>query len=40
MLFRSLFWKDGKLATLRLYAPYGADNVDQWRLMSRSFRWR
>ncbi len=35
-----LFWKDGKLATLTLYAPYGADNVDQWRLMSRSFRWR
>ncbi|HYL91382.1 MAG TPA: hypothetical protein VEU32_21715 [Burkholderiales bacterium] len=35
-----LFWKDGKLATLTLYAPYGADNADQWRLMARSFRWR
>ena len=36
---RFLFWKDGKLATLTLSAPLGADNVDQWRLMSRSFRW-
>ena len=35
-----LFWKDGRLATLTLYAPYGADNADQWRLMARSFRWR
>jgi hypothetical protein len=35
-----LLWKNGRLATLTLYAPYGSDNVDQWRLMSRSFRWR
>lgn len=34
-----LFFKDGKLATLRLYAPLGADNVDQWSRISRSFRW-
>jgi len=37
---RYLLWKVGRLATLTLYAPFGADNVDQWRLMSRSFRWR
>ena len=36
---RYLFWRSGKLATLTLSAPQGADNVDQWRLMSRSFRW-
>jgi hypothetical protein len=36
---RYLYFKDGKLATLELYAPKGADNVDQWQLMSRSFRW-
>lgn len=35
-----LFWKGGKLATLTLSAPLGADNVDQWRLMSRSFQWK
>lgn len=34
-----LFYKNGKLATLRLYAPQGADNVDQWQRMSNSFRW-
>lgn len=37
---RYLFFKDGKLVTLELYAPKGADNVDQWQLMSRSFRWK
>jgi hypothetical protein len=35
-----LFYKQGKLATLRLWAPVGADNVDQWKLMSESFRWK
>lgn len=35
-----LFYKNGKLATLRLWAPLGADNVDQWKLMSDSFRWK
>ena len=37
---RYLFFKDGKLATLDLTAPLGADNVDQWQLMANSFRWR
>ena len=36
---RYLFFKAGKLAALDLYAPAGADNVDQWQLMSRSFTW-
>jgi len=36
---RYLYFKDGRLVTLELYAPKGADNVDQWQLMSRSFRW-
>lgn len=34
-----LFFNNGKLATLRLWAPQGADNVDQWQRISRSFRW-
>lgn len=34
-----LFFKNGFLATLRLWAPQGADNVDQWQRISRSFRW-
>lgn len=34
-----LFFKNGKLATLTLWAPVGADNVDQWARMSRSFKW-
>ncbi len=37
---RFLYFKDGKLVTLELYAPKGADNVDQWQLMSSSFRWK
>ena len=37
---RYLFFKDGRLAALDLYAPLGADNVDQWQLMSQSFAWR
>ncbi|MFJ6328660.1 MULTISPECIES: hypothetical protein [unclassified Rhizobium] len=36
---RYLYFKDGKLVTIELYAPKGADNVDQWQLMSKSFRW-
>lgn len=35
-----LFWNAGRLATLTLTAPFGADNVDQWKLMQESFRWR
>jgi hypothetical protein len=33
------FSKNGKRVTLRLSAPKGADNVDQWKLISSSFRW-
>lgn len=34
-----LFYKDGKLVAVTFSAPYGADNVDQWRYMSESFGW-
>jgi len=34
------YYKDGRLAELRLWAPVGADNVDQWVRISNSFRWR
>jgi hypothetical protein len=37
---RYYFWKDGKVAILDMSAPAGADNVDQWDLMAKSFRWR
>ncbi|MBZ9701613.1 MULTISPECIES: hypothetical protein [unclassified Mesorhizobium] len=37
---RYLYFKGGKLVTLELYAPKGADNVDQWQLMSNSLRWK
>ena len=33
------FYKNGKLAVLTLWAPLGADNVDQWQRMSQSFKW-
>ena len=33
------FYKNGKIAVLILWAPMGADNADQWRLISESFRW-
>jgi hypothetical protein len=36
---RFYFTKDGKLVSLYLSAPLGSDNVDQWQLMSESFRW-
>lgn len=32
--------RNGKLAELTFSAPAGADNVDQWVLMSKSFRWK
>jgi hypothetical protein len=31
---------NGKLVELTLSAPKGADNVDQWKLISSSFRWK
>jgi len=36
---RYLLYHAGRLATLDLSAPLGADNVDQWQLISESFRW-
>jgi hypothetical protein len=34
------YYRQGKLAALTLWAPAGADNVDQWKLISESFRWQ
>jgi hypothetical protein len=34
-----LYFKGGRLAALTLWAPLGADNVDQWQRISQSFRW-
>ena len=36
---RFYFVKNGKLVVLQLSAPKGADNVDQWKLISTSFKW-
>jgi hypothetical protein len=36
---RYLIAHDGKLVSLTLSAPAGADNADQWKLMADSFRW-
>ena len=35
-----VYHNGGKTISLQFYAPFGADNVDQWNLMSRSFRWK
>ncbi|MBU1305275.1 MAG: hypothetical protein KKF33_07120 [Alphaproteobacteria bacterium] len=35
---RFLIYGNGKLASLDMRAPLGADNVDQWRMMSNSVR--
>ena len=35
-----IYFHNGKEATLALWAPQGADNVEQWNRMSKSFRWR
>jgi hypothetical protein len=35
-----LFFRNGREATLTLWAPQGADNVDQWQRMAKSFRWK
>jgi hypothetical protein len=37
---RFIFPKHGKMATVDFAAPQGADNADQWQLMSNSFRWK
>jgi hypothetical protein len=34
-----LFYKNGKLVTLILSAPVGADNRDQWLRIANSFKW-
>ena len=34
-----LFYKNGKEAQLTVWAPLGADNIDQWNRMAKSFRW-
>ncbi len=35
-----IYYHNGKVAELRLWAPLGADNIDQWNRISNSFRWR
>jgi hypothetical protein len=35
-----LFYQNGTQATVQLWAPQGADNVDQWKRMMDSFRWK
>jgi hypothetical protein len=37
---RYLIYRGGKLASINLSAPLGADNVDQWKLVANSFQWR
>ena len=37
---RYLFAKGGKIASVTLSAPKGADNADQWLMMSKSFQWK
>ena len=37
---RTVLGHGGKIATLTMSAPAGADNVDQWKLMNDSFRWK
>jgi hypothetical protein len=34
------FWRAGHLAIVTLQAPHGSDNVDPWRTITTSFRWR
>jgi hypothetical protein len=35
-----LFFKNGRLVSLTLWAPLGSDNSDQWLHIARSFRWK
>ncbi|PDT01695.1 hypothetical protein CO666_23710 [Rhizobium chutanense] len=37
---RFILFKNGKTVTLDLAAPAGADNVDQWQLISNSLQWK
>jgi len=34
------FYRAGRLAELRMWAPKGADNIDQWQRIANSFRWQ
>jgi hypothetical protein len=34
-----LFWKNGQLASVTLTSPQGADNVDPWNIVTKSFAW-
>lgn len=34
------FFRNGREVSLDLSSPVGSDNVDAWRLISESFRWR
>ena len=34
-----LYYKNGKESRLTVWAPLGADNVDQWNRMANTFRW-
>jgi len=34
------FFKNGRAAVLTLSSAVGSDNVDPWRIVSESFRWR
>jgi hypothetical protein len=37
---RYLFARSGKVLTLTFSAPKGADNADEWLLMSKSLQWK
>lgn len=37
---RYSFWKGGREAVVTLSGPTGADNVDPWRIVTDSLRWR
>lgn len=34
-----LFWKNGQQVALTLASPHGADNVDPWNIVTKSFTW-
>lgn len=34
-----LFWKNGQQASVTLTSPQGADNVDPWNVVTKSFAW-
>ena len=33
------YFSSGRLATMELISPQGADNVDPWKIVTDSFRW-